>query len=108
MFLPKKYFALKMFLSINKILPLTAKRLKMGKRLEIEEILSLWSEILKGFSLKGKEHKARPSFIKNKTLFIECPNAAWASELQSRQKEIVERINKKLGKGKIERIKLVF
>lgn len=97
-----------MFLPLKKILPLAAKRLKLGKKLETEEILLVWQGILKGFGIKGKEHKIRPLFLKGRTLFIECPNAPWAGELQNRQREIIERVNQKIGKGKVERIKFVF
>jgi|SRR3989339_1905326 len=96
-----------MFISINKILPLVASRLKCQPEMEMKEIISIWPDVMTGFFGK-KTNKIRPLFIKNKNLFIECPNPIWAGELQARSEEIIEAVNKRIRKKKVERLKFVF
>lgn len=112
-----------MFTAIKQIIPFVASRLKIQPELEIKEVLSFWPDLVSGF-FGGKEkltdasggeessckvkNKIRPLFIKNKTLFIECPNSVWAGELQARKENIIEKINQRMRNKKVEKIKLVF
>lgn len=112
-----------MFTSIKKLLPFVASRLKVQPEMEIKEIISFWPDLMAGFfgekeklysasggveSFCKATNKIRPLFIKNKTLFIECPNPIWAGELQARSEKIIERVNQRMRKKKIERVKFVF
>lgn len=84
-----------------------ASRLKVQPEMEIKEIISFWPDLMAVF-FGEKTNKIRPLFIKNKTLFIECPNPVWAGELQAKSGEIIERTNQRMRKKKIERLKFVF
>lgn len=95
-----------MLTSIKQIIPLVARRLKLERKLEIDEIIALWPKVIEEAGVKG--NKVRPLFLKEKTLFINCPNPIWANELQMRQKNIIKEINRLLGKEKIERMNFVF
>jgi len=81
--------------------------LKCQPEMEMKEIISIWPDVMTGFFGK-KTNKIRPLFIKNKNLFIECPNPIWAGELQARSEEIIEAVNKRIRKKKVERLKFVF
>ncbi|HQF57154.1 MAG TPA: DUF721 domain-containing protein [Candidatus Magasanikbacteria bacterium] len=47
----------------------------------------------------------RPLFLKNRTLTISCSNSLAAQEIGQRQQEIVDKINEKLGKNEIDRVR---
>jgi hypothetical protein len=96
-----------MLVPIQKILPVVAKRLKMQHRTDLDKINSFWLSILKDVVGIRSSSKLKPLFLKNKALFISCPNPGWANELQIKQKELINKINKKLGHKKIERIGFV-
>jgi len=96
-----------MFISIKQIIPFVASRLKIQPELGIKEVVSFWPELMAGF-FGEKTNKTRPLFIKNKILFIECPNSVWAGELQSRREKIIEKINQRMRNKKVEKIKIVF
>lgn len=48
---------------------------------------------------------AKPLFLKNRTLTVTCGTSAVAQEIRLRQLEIVEKINEKLGKKEVDRIR---
>lgn len=96
-----------MFTGIKQIIPFVASRLKIQPELEIKEVVSFWPDLMAVF-FGEKANKIRPLFIKNKTLFIECPNSVWAGELQAKREKIIERINQRMRNKKVEKIKLVF
>ncbi len=48
---------------------------------------------------------AKPLFLKNRTLTISCATGAIAQEVRLRQQEIVEKVNQKLGKNEVDRIR---
>ena len=48
---------------------------------------------------------ANPLFLKNRTLSVSCTSSVMAQEIRLRQAEIVEKINEKLGKPEVDRIR---
>lgn len=48
---------------------------------------------------------AKPLFLKNRTLTVTCGTSAVAQEIRLRQIEIVEKINERLGKKEVDRIR---
>lgn len=58
-------------------------------------------------SLLGPEQAlhAKPLFLKNRTLTITCSSSVVAQEIRLHQSEIVEKINQKLGKKEVDRIR---
>lgn len=99
--------SVKMLMPIKKILPAVAKRLKMQHKTDLDKINSFWLHVLGDVVGARPTAKLKPLFLKNKTLFIGCPNPSWANELQTKQRELIEKINGKLGYKKIERIGFV-
>lgn len=55
----------------------------------------------------GKElaKSAKPLFLKNRTLTVTCSSSAMAQEIRLKQGNIVEKINEKLGKKEVDRIR---
>ncbi len=49
--------------------------------------------------------KLIPDYFSKKTIFVKFTSSAWASELRLMQKEIIRKINEKLGGKLIEEIK---
>ncbi len=48
---------------------------------------------------------AKPLFLKNRTLTITCQTLVIAQEIHLHQQEIVDKINQKLGKKEVDRIR---
>ncbi len=48
---------------------------------------------------------AKPLFLKNRTLTVSCSSTTMASEIRLNQAEIVDGINKKMGKSEVDRIR---
>jgi predicted nucleic acid-binding Zn ribbon protein len=57
--------------------------------------------------LFGKElaNHANPLFLKNRTLTISCASSAISQEIRLNQAQIVEKINSKIGKNEVDRIR---
>lgn len=49
--------------------------------------------------------EARPLFLKNRTLTVSCASGAVAQEIRLNQQAIVARLNEKLGKKEVDRIR---
>lgn len=69
--------------------------------LVVEQAAIVFEEIF------GKDNaaQAKPLFLKNRTLTVTCGTGAIAQEIRLRQLEIVEKINQKLGKKDVDRIR---
>lgn len=57
---------------------------------------------------KDKINDAKPLFLKNRTLTITCSSSAMAQEVRLHQQEIVDKINQKLGKNEVDRIRYLL
>lgn len=55
----------------------------------------------------GKENAvfAKPLFLKNRTLTITCSTQEMAKNIVAHQQEIVDKLNEKLGKKEVDRIR---
>ena len=55
----------------------------------------------------GKEiaPQAKPLFLKNRTLTVSCSSSTIAQEIRLNQAELVEKMNEKLGKKEVDRIR---
>jgi len=82
-------------------------RISENKQLP-EEIEKIALEILQGILGEEKISFARPLFIKNRTLTVSCANSEVAQEIGQNQQEIVEKINLKLGKKELDRVRYLI
>lgn len=82
------------------ILPTLIKKLKLGKKLKEHEALKLWEEVVgKMISKKAKAYR-----VDRGVLFVRVNDPMWLQELCLRKKEIIEKINEKIGKEVIKDI----
>ena len=77
----------------------------LQKQVDASRVLEFTQEILN--ELLGEELgvHAKPLFLKNRTLTITCASSAVAQEVRLNQNQIVEKINDKLGKKEVDRIR---
>lgn len=57
---------------------------------------------------KKNSSQVSPLFLKNRTLTISCLNAEAAKELQDKQQEILLKINEKMGKNEVDRLRYLL
>ena len=67
----------------------------------VEEAQKVFEEI---FGKDGSVH-AKPLFLKNRTLTVTCSSGAIAQEIRLRQMDIVAKINDRIGKKEVDRIR---
>lgn len=74
-------------------------------QLEATEVVEAAQEIF--VELFGVElgNQAKPLFLKNRTLTVSCSSSSIAQEIRLNQTSIVEKINQKLGKNEVDRIR---
>jgi len=77
----------------------------LKKQVEASQVVEYAQEAF--IELFGEKNGAlaRPLFLKNRTLTVTCATSSVAQEIRLRQGEIVESINKKLGKKEVDRIR---
>ncbi|EKE06228.1 MAG: hypothetical protein ACD_19C00037G0001 [uncultured bacterium] len=59
------------------------------------------------FGTDSIEH-TKPLFLKNRTLTVSCASSVMAQELRLNQKELIEEINKRIGKSEVDRIRYLL
>lgn len=70
-----------------------------------EEVLQASEKTLKEVLSAEIVILTRPLFLKNRTLTISCSNSLAAQEIGQHQQEIVDKINDKLGKNEVDRVR---
>jgi len=75
----------------------------LKKTLEVYELFEEWNK--NSAEIFGdKNVRCHPRFVRGKTLYVQVEGGPAAAELQMRQGEIVDRINKHFEKKKLDRI----
>jgi predicted nucleic acid-binding Zn ribbon protein len=75
------------------------------KQLEATAIVDAAEAVFKEVFSEDLAPHAKPLFLKNRTLTVTCTSSALAQEIRLRQSEIVAKINDKLGKSEVDRIR---
>ncbi|MBU2028773.1 DUF721 domain-containing protein [Patescibacteria group bacterium] len=65
----------------------------------------IFREVIKEEFGKQGAAKLIPDYFQKKTIWVKFTSSAWASELRLTRKEIIKKINEKLGSKLIEEIK---
>lgn len=77
----------------------------MKKQVEAAGVVEHAQEVfLDQFGEEGALH-VKPLFLKNRTLTVTCTSSSIAQEIRLNQAQIVEKINKKVGKNEVDRIR---
>ena len=79
----------------------------LQKQVETSQIIEHAQKALKD-TLGEEAKKARPLFLKNRTLTISCNNSVVAQEVRLLQEDIIQKINDKLGKKEVDRIRYLL
>ena len=77
----------------------------LQKQVEAAQVLEFSQEILEEIFGSEQSIQAKPLYLKNRTLTITCATSAIAQEIRLNQAEIVTKINEKLGKKEVDRIR---
>ncbi|MBI5222100.1 MAG: DUF721 domain-containing protein [Candidatus Magasanikbacteria bacterium] len=80
----------------------------LKRQIEASQILEYAQKILLKMFGKEQADGTAAIFLKNRTLTISCANSAIAQEVRLRQQEIVDGINKRLGKNEVDRIRYLL
>lgn len=76
----------------------------LAKQLESAEIVAIAEDVLT--SIFGDlARQVKPLFLKNRTLTVSCANSSIAQEIRLNQAVIVEKMNERLGKNEVDRIR---
>ncbi len=94
-----------MWASIKNILPAKLRSLGLKNALEFQELRQKWDDIIGEALNNSFLKKSQPIKIKDKILFVDCLNSVWVNELQMKEKDILEKLKKKIGGQEIEKIK---
>lgn len=77
----------------------------MAKQVEAAMVVESAKEMLEEILGKDLARHAKPLFLKNRTLTITCSSSVVAQAVRLNQKAMVEKINEKLGKKEVDRIR---
>ena len=76
----------------------------LSKQVETAGIVELSEAVFLEMFGEMSRH-AKPLFLKNRTLTVSCASSAMAQEIRVNQAAIVAKINEKLGKNEVDRIR---
>ncbi len=92
--------------SIGKLLNKKLKQLQRPANLDDKTVFYVFKKVIQEeFGNIGAE-KFRPEYFGNKVLAIKSDSSAWASELWLNKGKIIRKLNKELGEGSVEKIKV--
>lgn len=77
----------------------------LKRQVETSEVVETSKEVI--MEILGTDIGAhvRPLFLKNRTLTVSCSSSSVAQEIRLRQQEIVAKINEKVGKNEVDRVR---
>lgn len=81
------------------------KNISLNKQIETSEIIEKSKIIFEDIFGIDLSKGIKPLFLKNRTLTVSCGSSAIAQEIRLNQSEIVEKINEKIGKKEVDRIR---
>lgn len=77
----------------------------LARQVEASMVVLYAEEVLQEiFGAENAIH-AKPLFLKNRTLTVTCSSSSMAQEIRLKQQLIVDKINDKLGKKEVDRIR---
>lgn len=77
----------------------------LQKQVEAAQVVEIAEEVFKKIFGEEQAVHAKPLFLKNRTLTVTCSTSAIAQEIRINQAKIVDKINEKLGKKEVDRIR---
>jgi len=77
----------------------------LKKQLDDSQVVEESKVVLSEMFGEDLAKQATPLFLKNRTLTISCSSSAMAQEIRLNQVQIVEKLNEKLGRSEVDRIR---
>ncbi len=77
----------------------------LDKQLEAQVVVDAAEAVFREVFPEDLAAHAKPLFLKNRTLTVTCTSSALAQEIRLNQATIVEKINQRLGKSEVDRIR---
>lgn len=74
-------------------------------QLESTEVVDIAQAIFDELFGTDPKMQVKPLFLKNRTLTVTCPSSAIAQEIRLNQAKIVKKLNEKIGKKEVDRIR---
>jgi predicted nucleic acid-binding Zn ribbon protein len=77
----------------------------LKKQTEAADAVIIAQQVMEEIFGPDAAKNAKPLFLKNRTMTISCTSSSIAQEIRLNQTQIVEKINAKLGKKEVDRIR---
>ncbi|MFB6182363.1 MAG: DUF721 domain-containing protein [Candidatus Magasanikbacteria bacterium] len=77
----------------------------LQKQVDASKVVEIAKEVIVEKYGEEQAKHAHPKYLKNGTLTISCTSSTMAQEIKLNKKEIVEDINQRLGKEKVDSIR---
>jgi len=77
----------------------------LQKQVEAGQIVEIAETVFASLFGPDEAIHVKPLFLKNRTLTVTCSSSTVAQEIRLNQAEIVEKINTKMGKNEVDRIR---
>ncbi|MFH1838428.1 MAG: DciA family protein [Candidatus Kuenenbacteria bacterium] len=97
-----------MFHSLSKFLPLSLKKAKIEKQVEATMVCQEFDLIIQNIWDEKILDQVKAISLKDKVLTVAILSSVLASELQLRQEEIIKKINFKLKKNVVDRLRFLI
>lgn len=94
-----------MFHDISKILPKSIQRAGISKRVGAVTVIEAFSTIIGDFLSPELAKKVRPLFVRDKVLTIASLSSIASQEVKLKEAELIAKINEKIGKTAVEKIR---
>ena len=94
-----------MFNDLGSLLPQAVKRAGINKQVDSAKLIELAEETLREQLSPEVAKELKPAFIQNGQLAIAALSPIAAQELQFREQEVIEKVNKKTGRQAVKRLK---
>ncbi|MFH0926323.1 MAG: DUF721 domain-containing protein [bacterium] len=86
--------------SIGSVLEDALRELKYNTKLKEHLVLEVWDEVVGEYIAK----QTQPESIRDNKLFVRVSTLAWIRQLESLKQMIVERLNRRVGKGVLKEV----
>lgn len=88
--------------SIGSVLEDALRELKYNTKLKEHLVLEVWDEVVGEYIAK----QTQPESIRDNKLFVRVSTLPWIRQLESLKQMIIERLNKRVGKGAVKELQL--
>lgn len=77
----------------------------LKQQLESSAVVEAAQDVFDALFGTDPKMQVKPLFLKNRTLTVTCPSSSIAQEIRLNQAKIVKKINEKVGKKEVDRIR---